>query len=85
MPEFMEKVKDSLLRKSTVQSEASQKHIIVHNHITCDECGKKNIEGVLIESFLNKNLLVLSNFSHQNFFKAKNSTIGSMKNTNFLD
>lgn len=46
MPEFMEKVKDSLLRKSTVQSEASQKPRTVHNHITCDECGQTNMEGV---------------------------------------
>jgi hypothetical protein len=46
IPEFMEKVKDSLLRKSTVQSESSQKPKIVHNHITCDECGQRNIEGV---------------------------------------
>jgi hypothetical protein len=46
IPEFMDKVKDSLLRKSTVQSESSQKPKIVHNHITCDECGQRNIEGV---------------------------------------
>ena len=46
IPEFMEKVKKSLLNKSTVKSESSQKPKIVHNHITCDECGKKNIEGV---------------------------------------
>lgn len=42
----MEKVKDSLLRQSTVRSEACQKPKIVHNNIICDECGKKNIEGV---------------------------------------
>ena len=46
IPEFMEKVKDSLLKKSTVQNENSQKAKIVHNHVTCDECGQRNIEGV---------------------------------------
>jgi hypothetical protein len=46
IPEFMEKVKKSLLNNSTVKSESSQKPKIVHNHITCDECGKKNIEGI---------------------------------------